>query len=477
MTKIKKLAGETILYGLGSILPRFLNFLLVPLHTINTFEKAEYGDISKIYAFAAFVNVVYLFGMETAFFRFATKEGAEPNRVFNLAHTCIVLISVPLTVLMILLSPGIATSLGVGNSPDIIQFVALILLTDALAAIPFAQLRLQKKALQFATFKVINVLIQLGLNYYFLKVDYDPAIGIGYVFIANLIANLVYILFFIKPLISWRPAFDKKLSPAMLSYSYPVMLTGLAGMTNEMFSRLTLDWWLPQNFYKGQTNKEALGVFSACYKFGVFMNLGIQAFRYAAEPFFFTHASDKNSPDLFAKVNHYFVVVGCIVLFGVSVNLDILRYFIGDNYWSGLTIVPLLLMAYLFLGVYYNFSVWFKLTDKTHAGTWITAGGAIVTIAANYVLIPQLGYLGSAWAAVACYFLMALACYWLGQKNYPIPYSIGKDSLYILVTMILIILASYWTHANQWLLIGGDLIISALFVSIVFFIERRGLKS
>ena len=311
------------------------------------------------------------------------------------------------------------------------------------------------------------------MNLYFLKVIYDPAVNVGYVFIANLAANSFFILFFLKELIRWRPAFDKEMTPVMLRYSYPIMLTGVAGMFNEMFSRFTLDWWLPENFYANQTKKEALGVFGACYKFAVFMNLGIQAFRYAAEPFFFSNASDKNSPQLFARINHYFIITCCVVLLAISINLDILRYFIGKEFWIGLPVVPVLLLAYLFLGVYYNFSVWFKLTDKTQYGTFITLGGAIITLVANYFLIPSFGYMGSSWAAVLCYFLMTVMCYGIGQRFYPIPYSIWKGLGYIVTTVLIVELVNTITIANLWLSVGFHAGVILAFIVVVYFIERR----
>ena len=301
MSKLKQLAGETVLYGLGSILPRMLNFLLVPLHTIDVFSRAEYGVVTKLYAFVAFVNIVFMFGMETAFFRFASKPSADTKRIFNLAQTSVLLISGPLSILFILLSSPIASYLDISDHPEFVTWLTLVMLTDAVVAIPFARLRLEKKAVQFASAKIINVLLLLVLNYYFLKISYDPAINVGYVFLANLIANSFFLIFFLRTLLSWRPAYDKDISPVMLQYAYPVMLTGVAGMTNEMFSRLTLEWWLPDNFYNSLTKKDALGIFGACYKFAVLMNLGIQAFRYAAEPFFFSNAVDKTHPSFSLK--------------------------------------------------------------------------------------------------------------------------------------------------------------------------------
>lgn len=476
MSKLKRLAGETALYGLGSILPRVLNFLLVPLHTINMFGKAEYGQITKLYAFVGVINIVYMFGMETAFFRFATKPEADKQRIFNLSQTTVVFISLVLSVIFISFSSPIANALNIAAHPEFIIWLALTMFVDALVAIPFARLRLEKKALIFAVAKIFNVSVLIGLNYYFLKINFDPSIGIGYVFLANLIANSFFIIFFFKTIVTWRPAWDKDISPHMLHYAYPVMITGVAGMINEMFSRSMLDWWLPENFYAGTTREEAGGIFGACYKFAVFMNLGIQAFRYAAEPFFFSNSTDKNSPALFAKVNHYFVIVCCVVLLGISINMDFIKlFFIGEEYWVGLGIVPVLLLAYLFLGVYYNMSVWFKLTNKTHYGTIITLIGVFITVAGNFILIPVAGYMGSSIAAFLCYFTMAVVCYVIGQRFYPIPYSIVKDLSYIIITYCIMLAATSITIDNLWVNLGFDLVVVIIFCGVIFLIERKSL--
>jgi O-antigen/teichoic acid export membrane protein len=477
MSKLKSLAGDTILYGLGSILPRFLNFLLVSLHTKSMFSRAEYGELTYLLSIVAVINVVYMFGMETAFFRFSNQPNADKTRVFQLAQTVVLGISIFCSIIFISFSSLVASRLGQANHQEFVIWLTLIMLIDAAVAIPFAQLRLQKKAKLFAVAKIVNVLVLIALNYYFLKFAYRPSVGIGYVFLANLIANSFFLVFFFKSLITWRPQWDTNLSPAMLRYAYPVMLTGLAGMTNEFFSRTTLSYWLPPNFYGSVSNQEALGIFGACYKFAVFMNLGIQAFRYAAEPFFFSNASDKKSPELFAKVNHYFVVVGCIVLLGVSINLDIIKHFIGDNFWDGLAIVPILLLAYLFLGIYYNMSIWFKLTNQTHFGTWITLAGVFITIAGNYFLIPYFGYMGSSWAALLCYASMTILCYLIGQKYFAVPYQIGKDSVYLLVTMIVVYIIQAITIQNSYLSSAFHIAITLAFMGVVFLIERKELMS
>ena len=476
MGKLKKLAGETVLYGLGSMLPRFLNFLLVNLHT-DVFIPEEYGIFSKILAYVAVFNVVFTFGMETGYFRFATKEGANEKKIFNLAQTVVVSISLLISAALILAAKPIAGALDIGGKETLIIWFVIIMFIDAVVAIPFARLRLQKKPLLFAFGKIINVVLLVGLNVYFLKLAYNPAVGIGYVVLANLIANAFFLLFFFKTLLAWRPAFDKAISPIMLQYAYPIMITGLAGVTSDTFSRQTLDWWLPPDFYPGQSPKYALGIFSACFKLAVLMSLAIQAFRYAAEPFFFSNASDKQSPALFARVNHYFVIVCCILLLAVGINLDILKYFLGDSkYWEGLPIVPILLLGYLFNGIYYNLTVWFKITDRTYFATVITITGAIITIAANYVLIPIAGYIGSSVATLLCYFSMTTLCYILGQKYYPIPYNVFKSLTYIILTTALVYAVNAIFIKDQLIATGfhGLIILSYLFI--VYLIEKKELR-
>jgi len=473
MSKIKRLAGETVLYGLGSIVPRFLNFLLVRLHTA-VFLPDEYGVITKLFAYVAVINIVFTFGMETAYFRFATKPGVDEGRIFNIAQTVVLFISLSFSIVFITLSEPIANALEIPGKSDLVIWLVAIMFLDALVAIPFARLRLQKKALQFAAGRLVNIGVLIILNIYFLKFAFDPTVGIDYVVIANLVANASYLFFFTKSLFTWRPTLDKEISPTILTYAYPVMLTGLAGMTNETFSRQTLDWWLPDNFYPGQTSEYALGIFGACYKFGVLMNLAVQAFRYAAEPFFFSNAADKESPTLFATVNHYFVIVCCVLLLGVCINLDILKYFLGnEEYWQGLSIVPILLLGYLFLGVYYNLSVWFKLTDKTYYGTIISVGGAVITIAANYVLIPIAGYWGSSWATLLCFCSMAVACYVIGQKYYPIPYNVGKSVTYIAITAAIVYAVNLISINNQSLATAFHAVVFVTYLLVIYLLERK----
>lgn len=478
MSKIRNLAGETVLYGLGTIIPRFINFLLVRLHTDESvFAPDEYGVITKLFAYTAVINTILLFGMETAYFRFATKPGADEKRVFRLAQTIVIAISVAISGGLIAFSDGVASLINIAGNGQYVTYLAIIMLTDAVVAIPFARLRLLKKPLMFAIGKLVNIGLLVGLNVYFLVVAYNPEIGIGYVFLANLIANSFYLLFFARTLLQWRPVFDRIVSPAMVQYGYPIMLTGLAGITNEMFSRLALDAWLPENFYEGQSADYALGIFGACYKLAMLMSLAVTAFRYAAEPFFFSNAADKQSPELFARINHYFVIVCCLILLGVSINLDIFKYFLGDaQYWEGLYIVPILLLAYLFLGVYYNFSVWFKLTDRTYWGTIITVAGVLITVVANYVLIPRYGYEGSSWATLICYSSMTVICYLVGRRYLAIPYNIGGNLLYVMATLLIVYTVNSVTITNSWVASTFHMVVVASFALIVFFIERKSFR-
>jgi O-antigen/teichoic acid export membrane protein len=451
--EIKKLASETVLYGLSTILPRALNFLLVPLHT-RVFTQGDYGNLSELYGYVAFFNIIFLFGMETAFFRFANKPGHEVNHIFRITQSVVMGISLLLSIALLWLAKPIAQQQSISNS-NIVIWIVLTMLVDAVVALPFANLRLQKYAMRYATLKLTNIVLLIGLNFYFLKYSGNPSPDIELVFLANFLANAIYLIFFFKELTAWRPLFDKQLTPQIFSYSFPIVITGLAGMTNEMFSRIALDNWLPKDFYPGKSSEYMQGVFAACYKFSVFISLAVQAFRFAAEPFFFSKSSDKNSPELFARVNHYFILITCAMMVGICLNMEWLKYFVGPGTWEGLGIVPVLLLGYIFLGVYYNMSVWFKVTDKTYFGTIIAIGGAVVTIVFNYWLIPIYGIMGSAYVTLICYFAMTAICYFTGQRYYPIPYSVTKDLAIIVATCLIV-------FANEKIEIGNIYVSVAL---------------
>lgn len=477
MTKIRKLAGDTILYGLGNIVPRFLTFLLFPIHTKFRFDPEEFGVFTYLMSLVAFMNIIYSFGMETTFFRFATKPEADQKRVFNAGLTVVIAVGVVLSGSIIVFAQPIANLLKVGDHSDFIIWLAIIMFIDNLASLPFARLRLERKPLRFAVYRITNVVVVVALNLYFLFVVYDPAVGIGYIFLSLLIANAMYLLFFFRTFIQWRPVYDREMSSSMLSYSYPIVLTGLLGTTNEFFSRISLENWLPEGFYPGKSSKFAMGVFGANYRFAVLMNLAVLAFRMAAEPFFFNNAADKESPKLFARVNHYFVIVCCFILLGIAINMDVLKYLMASTYWEGVGVVVPLLLDYLFFGIYYNMTVWYKLTDKTIYGTYISLGGAILTILLNFILIPIYGYLGSAWATTFVYLAMTATCYSLGQKFYPIPYPVFSDALYIIATTLLAYVVNLYEFDN--IILGATIhtLIILGWLGIVYLIERKSLTA
>lgn len=451
MNVFRKLFADTAIYGLGSIVPRLFNFFLVPLHT-RVFGPEAYGNITDAYGWMAILNVVFLFGMETAYLRYAGKGGNREEDVFRVGQTVITIVSI-LTLLLLFWGWSSSSGAVTFGGPRLLLFAGLTLLVDAICALPFARLRLQNRAKEFATLKVLNVAVLVGLNFWFLTFQ-EPSTD--NVFLANLLANALYLIFFFRTLLAWRPMWSPVLSPTMFKYAWPIMLTGLAGMTNEMFSRISIDSWLPKDFYPGKSSDYVQGVFGACYKFAILMSLVVQAFRMAAEPFFFTHAEQKESPVLFARVNQLFTIVATFFLMAICFNMGVLRYFIDEEYWSGLDIVPLLLLGYLFLGIYYNMSVWFKVTDRTGIGTMITSFGAILTITLNFVFIPYFGILGSALVTFICYFVMTMLCYFTGQFFYPVPYTIGRDLGLVFTGFLVSIAATWWNPLEGiWGVLGG----------------------
>lgn len=448
MSILKKLASQTAVYGLSSVLGRMLNYLLVPLYTSKAsgISIAEYGTVTELYAYVAFLNILYIYGLETAYFRFSSKEEGEEH--FNLSFTSIFISSVLLSGLIWFFSQSIADALLYPDKAHYIRWLAAILAIDAIVAIPFARLRQIGKAVHFAIFKLSNIGVNILLNLFFilwcpklveanpesfLSSIYDPELGVGYVFLSNLIANGLYLLFFIPDWVKLRFSFKVIEWKRMMKYAWPVLIIGFAGVTNEMLSRAILKYRLPDGFYEGYTNLEILGIFGACYKLSVFMTLAVQAFRYAFEPFFFAQAKEKNSPQVFSQVMTWFVLFTAFSWLILSVFMPYYApiFLRQESYLMALDAVPWLLGGGLFLGVFYNLSLWYKLTDKTLYGAYISLIGAIVTFILNWTLIPILGYMGSAVATFVTYLLMVMISYVWGSKHYPVPYQIFKVVGYI----------------------------------------------
>ncbi|WP_266203105.1 lipopolysaccharide biosynthesis protein [Pontibacter kalidii] len=495
MSIAKKLVGQTAAYGLSSIVGRALNYLLVPVYTA-VFLPAEYGVVSYLYAFVGFFNILYTYGMETAFFRFANKPGADQRRLYNQVLSLILGSSTVFTTILILASGAIADYKDYSpQEQNYIVWLALILAIDAIVAIPFAWLRLQNKAVKFASIKLANILITVGANLFFLIVCrsiyegeylqelrplvsyiYNPDLGIGYIFLINLVANALLIPLLWREFSIFRFEFNKEQLRPMLTYAYPLLFMGMAGMVNEVIDRILLEEWLPEGFYPQHSNAAVVGIYSACYKLSIFMTLAIQAFRYAAEPFFFSQAQDKNSPQTFALIMKWFVIVCAFIFLFISANLEDFALFLRNPaYREGIMIVPVLLLANLFLGVYYNLSVWFKLTDKTTYGTYISFGGAAITILFNLLLIPVIGYMGSAIATLICYTSMAAVSYVLGHRHYPIPYPVKTILAYVALAAGLVWLALGVDIEDFWLRHAYHLAICAAFLIIVWLRERSRL--
>lgn len=487
MSILKKLAGQTVIYGLTTIVGRFLNYLLTPLHT-SIFPAADFGIITEMYAYIAVLNVIYTYGMETAYFRFATKDTSQSIKVYNNSLSIVLISSLFFSGLIYFFANPIATLLDYPAQGNIVKWIAAILALDAIVAIPFARIRLLNKVYLFAGAKISSIFLNIFFNIFFLMICplvategrmvwmhdfvmsfYKPEHSIAYVFVANLLSNLAYLPFLIPSFRGLRLTINFPQLKEMLVYGFPILIMGIAGTVNEMFSRIMLKELLPNNFYEGQSSETALGIFGACYKMAVFMTLAIQAFRFASEPFFFSNAKDKNAPELFAKVMKYFVIVCMVIFLLVSVNKDFFAHILikRDEYMQGLGIVPILLMAYVFMGIYFNLSIWYKLTDKTYWGTIIAIIGAIVTVVVNYIMIPLWGYQGSVWATFFCYFAMAVISYVIGQKYFPIPYPLYSILGYMAVGVCLLMyFSSMHLSGVQQFLVGNGFVLA--YVLIVF---------
>lgn len=431
---------------MSSIVARFLNYLLVPLHTV-VFVPQQYGVITEMYAYVAFLIIMLTYGMETAFFRFSTKEGNEPKTVFSTVLSSLFGSTSMFILMAVIFAQPIADWLLYPDNKEYVVWFAIIVGLDAISSIPLAKLRSQNKAKTFAGVNIANVLVNIGLNVFFLwyclplvqegggnwltDTFYDPQTGVGYVFIANLIASMVKFLLLGPTMLSGLVKPQLSLLKPMLIYSLPLLIAGLAGMMNEMFDRVMLKRLLFPIHGEDQAMYQ-LGVYGACYKLSIIISLMIQAFRYAAEPFFFSQEKEAGSKELYAKIMTYFVWVLAGTFLFVMLYIDLFKYFIpNEDYWAGLTVVPILLLANICLGIYYNQSVWYKLTEKTSYGAGLAIFGALITLVLNLLFIPQYGYMASAWATLACYASMMIASYLLGRKHYPVPYELGKLSLFV----------------------------------------------
>ena len=492
MSVVKKLASDTALYGISSIVGRFLNWLLVAVHTRVFDQPKLLADNNQLYVWVILLNILYTYGMETAFFRFAKKENRQAY--FNLILTYIILSSVLFSLIIFFYATPIINWMGFPGKERLIVWFAIILATDAIAAIAFVKLRAENRAKRFVFVRITNIFINIGLNAFYLifckyiheglfleswkpfaDYFYNPSIGPDYIVWANFIASIVTILLLWKEFVDFRFSFDFAKFKPVLIYAYPLLFMGLAGAINQTADRLMLTKILPEGFYKGLTSDDAFSIYANVYKLSIFMLLVVQAYRYAADPFFFSKAEDKNSPSMLALATKWFTIACILIWVGVSINIDLISLILGKNYRSGIIVVPILLLANLFIGVYQNISMWFKLSDKTHFGTYFTIIGMVITVILNIILIPIWGYVGCAITFAISSFIMMVLCYYYGQKYYPIPYELKSVITYLIIAGIFIVISWQIKIESLMFSIPFHILLTLIFVLGIVFSERTSL--
>ncbi len=481
---IKKLAGQTAVYGLSSIVGRLLNYLLVPIYVTAFAATEDYGQVSDLYAMIAFLMVLLTFGMETAYFRFLHRhENAE--MVFRNAFLSVIMVNLSFLLVIIIFHPWIADLLLYPENPEYIILFSLIVVVDAIGALPLAKLRANEKAGKFAVVQLTSIAVNIGLNLILMLLVFDSSIhpaemGVRFILIANLVASLVKPALLYKDFTRLRWMFDFTLVRAMVRYSFPLAIAGLAFVINETIDRVLLKHVSYHDLIDEMGKTKALkvaesrvGIYSANYKLAMLVTIFLQAYRYAAEPFFFAQSNDENRNRTYVKVMNYFIAAIFLCFLGVSLNLDIFKYFIpNDDYWEGLVVVPILLLANVFSGIYVNQSIWYKLSGQTYFGALIAGGGAVLTIILNIIFIPIYGYMACAWVTFFVYGGQMVASYLLGQRHYPIPYNLRKFALYSIVALSIYGLLEWINIPMGWtqLLVHNALIL--LFVALVWFMEK-----
>lgn len=481
---IKKLVGQTAIYGLSSIVGRLLNYLLVPLYTSEyVFENpSDYGVVAELYAYVAFFMVLLTFGMETAYFKFL-NDREDKNHVFNNSLLSVLMVNGAFLILLLLFHQPLAEKMLFGDHPEYIVFLGIIVTIDAISALPLAKLRAEEKAKKFAIIQLSSIGVNIGLNLLLLLVVFDkenPARAVQFILIANLIASLIKPSFLYKDFLRLHFKLDFTLVKSMIRYSFPLALAGFAFIINETIDRILLKQ-LTVHTYAEEMGREVaiklgeaqVGIYSASYKLAMLVTIFLQAYRYAAEPFFFSESKNKDRNKTYVKVMNYFVAAVFFCFLGVSLNLDIFKHFIpNSNYWEGLRIVPVLLMANVFLGIYINQSIWYKLSGQTRFGAYIAVGGAISTIVLNVLFIPIYGYIACAWVTFLVYGGQMVASYLLGQKHYPIPYNLRKFGLYSLVALVFYGLLSWIDIQPGWTQFIIHNLFILIFVALVWFMEK-----
>lgn len=459
MAGLKSLAKDTAIYGLSSIIGRFLNYLLVPLYTIKlSAASGGYGVVTNIYAMTALLLVVLTYGMETGFFRFANKKDEDPLKVYSSTLITVGGSSVLFVLFCLVFIEPIAGFLGYADHPEYIAMMAIVVALDAFQCIPFAYLRYRKRPIKFAGIKMLFVVSNILLNLFFLVLCpwlnahspetiswfYDPGYGVGYVFLANLICTSLQMLFFVNELRGFQYVLDKALIKRMFSYSFPILILGLAGILNQTVDKIIFPFLLDN----ANEARVQLGIYGAASKIAMVMAMFTQAFRYAYEPFVFGKEKDGDSRQTYASAMKFFVIFTLLAFLAVMFYMDILRYIITPDYWPGLKVVPIVMAAEMFMGVYFNLSFWYKLIDETRWGAYFSLIGCVIIVLLNIIFVPVYGYIACAWAGLAGYFTVTLLSYFVGQKKYPINYDLKRIGLYVLLAAVLYVASVFIVPEN-----------------------------
>ncbi|MBR7154548.1 MAG: lipopolysaccharide biosynthesis protein [Paludibacteraceae bacterium] len=465
MSEMKSLAKDTAIYGLSSIIGKFLNYLLVPLYTYALARTADYGIVTNIYAWTALLLVLLTYGMETGFFRFANREDYDARTVYKTAYIALLISSALFTMLVIIFHQPVANVLGYPDHAEFVEMMFATVAIDAFACIPFAYLRYQKRPIVFAALKLLFVLLNIGFNLLFLVILGKN--DVFYVFLSNILATTIQTLCLLPMTMPKGGHFDAKVLRAMLRYSLPLLVLGVAGIMNQTLDRILFPY-----LYSGADAQAQLGIYGACFKVAMVMMMFTQAFRYAYEPFVFAKHKDRQSAEAYADAMKYYIIFSYLILLVVIFYLDIFRYIISSAYWEGLKIVPVVLWTYVFQGIYFNLSFWYKLTDETKWGAYFSLIGLVITLVLQIVGVPLIGYWASCGSSLVCYFVIMLLSYCIGQKEAPIPYDLQRIGSYTALTLGL--LAVYYALrlyfiSNMWGLMG----IGTVLIGIYLFILTR----
>lgn len=465
MSEMKSLAKDTAIYGLSSIIGKFLNYLLVPLYTYALARTSEYGIVTNIYAWTALLLVLLTYGMETGFFRFANRDEFDAHTVYKTSYFTLFISSALFTLLVIIFHQPIANVLGYSDHAEFVEMMFATVAIDAFASIPFAYLRYQKRPILFAALKLLFVLLNIAFNILFLIVLGKN--DVFYVFLSNILATTIQTLCLLPFTLPRGGRFDVAVLREMLRYSLPLLVLGVAGIMNQTLDRILFPY-----LYTGEDAQAQLGIYGACFKVAMVMMMFTQAFRYAYEPFVFAKHKDRKSVEAYADAMKYYIIFSYLILLGVIFYLDIFRYIVSSAYWDGLKIVPVVLWTYVFQGIYFNLSFWYKLTDETKWGAYFSLIGLGITLVLQIVGVPLIGYWASCGSSLVCYFVIMLLSYFIGQKKAPIPYDLKNIGGYTALTLGLLsvyyALRLYYI-SNMWILMG----VGTILISIYLFILTR----